>query len=76
MNFFIEHTDSQTLKTYGFQRREVGCWGRGGGLRVWDGNAIKLDCDDHCTTINTIKLSLKIFLIIISAVKKIKHKVM
>ena len=22
---------------------------------VWDGNAIKLDCDDHCTTINVIK---------------------
>ena len=25
------------------------------GLGVWDGNAIKLGCDDHCTTINVIK---------------------
>ena len=25
-------------------------WGVG-----WDGNTIKLGCDDHCTTINVIK---------------------
>lgn len=24
-------------------------------LRVWDGNAIHLGCDDRCTTINAIK---------------------
>ena len=24
-------------------------------LGVWDGNPIKLGCDDHCTTINVIK---------------------
>ena len=24
-------------------------------LGVWDGNAIKLGCDDHCTTINVMK---------------------
>ena len=23
---------------------------------VWDGNAIKSGCDDHCTTINVIKI--------------------
>ena len=23
-------------------------------LQVWDGNPIKLDCDDHCSTINVI----------------------
>ena len=23
-------------------------------LRLWDGNPIKLDCDDHCTTTNVI----------------------
>ena len=23
-------------------------------LAVWDGNAIKLDCDDNCTTTNVI----------------------
>ena len=27
----------------------------GGGLRVWDGNAVKLGCDDHCTAINVIQ---------------------
>ena len=24
-------------------------------LGLWDGNTIKLDCDDHCTTIKVIK---------------------
>ena len=28
------------------------CWGDG--LGVWDGNPIKLDFDDHCTSINVI----------------------
>ena len=28
-------------------------WGRGG--EIWDGNAIKLGCDDRCTTVNIIK---------------------
>ena len=23
-------------------------------MGLWDGNPIKLDCDDHCTTINVI----------------------
>ena len=45
-------TNSQTLKTYGFQMRQAGGWGDA--LMVWDGNAIKLGCDDHCTTINVI----------------------
>ena len=45
-------SDSQTLKTYGFQRRQFGGWGDA--LGVWDGNPIKLDCDNHCTTINVI----------------------
>ena len=27
----------------------------GSSLEVWDGNAIKFGCDDHCTTINTVK---------------------
>ena len=34
--------------------RQVG--GGGDALRVWDGNTIKFGCDDHCTTINVIKL--------------------
>ena len=32
------------------QRRHFGVWWYV--LGVWDGNTIKLDCDDHCTTIN------------------------
>ena len=26
----------------------------GDALGLWDGNPMKLDCDDHCTTINVI----------------------
>ena len=48
------NTDSQTLKTYSFQRRQGG--GRGNALRDWDGNAIKFGCDDRCTMTNAIKL--------------------
>ena len=29
--------------------------GGGDGLGVWDGNALKLHCDDGCTTIDIIK---------------------
>ena len=28
--------------------------GVGGCAGVWNGNPIKLDCDDHCTSINVI----------------------
>ena len=35
-------------------------------LGVWDGNPIKLDCDDHCTTINVINS--------LSNIKTIKQK--
>jgi len=28
--------------------------GWGDVLGLWDGNPIKLDCDDHCTTTNVI----------------------
>ena len=45
-------TDSQTLKNLCFPKETVG--GREGMLGLWDGNPIKLDCDDHCTTINVI----------------------
>ena len=31
------------------------CWGRRGGLGVWDGNVLNLGCDDGCTVINLIK---------------------
>ena len=45
--------DSQSLKNLWFPI-ETGC-GVGEGLGVWDGNGIKLCCDDCCTTINVIK---------------------
>ena len=54
-NFFAKQimTDSQTWKIYGFQRGQVS---RGKDrLGVWDGNAVKLGCDDRCTTIHKIK---------------------
>ena len=38
---------------YGYQRRQVG--GERNGLGVWDGNIVKLGCDDRCTTINITK---------------------
>ena len=46
-------TDSQTLKNSWFPN-ETGC-GVGGCTGVWNGNAIKLGYDDHCTTINVTK---------------------
>ena len=45
-------TDSQTLINLWFPKETV--WGVGDALGAWDGNTIKLDCDDHCTTINVI----------------------
>ena len=33
--------------------RQVSGWGDV--LGVWDGNAMKFGCDDHCTTINVVK---------------------
>ena len=33
--------------------RQVAVWGDV--LSVYGGNAIKLDCDDSCTTVNVIK---------------------
>ena len=34
------------------QRRQFGGWGDA--LELWDGNPIKLDCNDHYTTTNVI----------------------
>ena len=49
-------TDSETLKkTYGFQMRQVGWWANA--MRVWDGDAIKVGCDDCCTSIIVIKFT-------------------
>jgi len=54
MNFFAEQKMTHRLsKTYGFQRRQAREWGDR--LGIWDGNAIKLGCDDYCTIINVIK---------------------
>ena len=45
-------TDSQTLKNLWFPKERG--WGGQGMLGIWDGNVIRLGCDDHCTTINVI----------------------
>ena len=53
MNLFAEQKQTHRLqKTYGHQRAHVA--GKDG-LGVWDGNVLKLGCDDGCTTINIIK---------------------
>ena len=48
----ITDIDSQTLKNLWFPKETV--WGLGKTLGLWVGNPIKLDCDDHCITINVI----------------------
>ena len=45
-------TDSQTLKNLWFPKETD--WGQGDALGLWDGNPIKLGCDNHCTSINVI----------------------
>ena len=53
-------TDSQTLRNlrlpkgrnFWLPKGTGGVWGC---LGVWDGNVLKLGCDDSCTTINRIK---------------------
>ena len=52
-------TDSQALKNLWFPNETL--WGVGDALGVWDGNAIKLGCDDHWTTINVINSRHNIF---------------
>ena len=52
-NLFTEQILTHRLKHLGFPS-ETG-WVVGDALAVWDGNAIKLDCDDHCTTKNVIE---------------------
>ena len=51
MNLFPELTDFEKLTV-----TKGDMWGRRrGGLGVWDGNVLKLGCDDGCRTINIIK---------------------
>ena len=52
MNFAEQILTHRLSKTYSFQMRQVGC---GGGLGVWDGNAVKLSLDDCFTTVTVIK---------------------
>ena len=52
--------DSQTLKNLWSPEETV--LGVGDALWLWDGNPIKLDCDDHCTTkyvINSLRNKIK-----------------
>ena len=47
-------TDPHILKKLRFPKEK--CWGLRGCAAGWDGNAIKLGHDYHCTTINVIHL--------------------
>ena len=57
MNFSEQILTHRFWKTYGFQRRQF--WGWGDVLGLWDGNPIRLDCDDHCKSINVINWVIK-----------------
>ena len=53
VNFPAEQLLTHRLwNTYGFKGDSLGSGGDALGL--WDGNPIKLDFDDHCTTITVI----------------------
>ena len=74
LNLFAEQiTDSQTLKNLWFPKETV--WG-GNVLGLWDGNPIKLDSDDHCTTINVINSLSNKNTIHYNSIKKKKIKVL
>ena len=54
--YTMEYYSAQGIWSFsksGVQMRQVVGWADT--LRVWDGNAIKLGCDDCCTPINVIK---------------------
>ena len=51
---FRKETDSQTLKNL-WLPKGTGWWGRDG-LGLWDGNVIKLGCEDGCIPIHLIKV--------------------
>ena len=56
MNLFAEQKKTHGLgKTYGWLPKGTSCGGDG--LGVWDGNVLKLGCDDGCTAINIIKFT-------------------
>ena len=46
MNFAEQILTHVLWRTYGFQVRQVA---GGNAPRVWDGNVLKLGCDDGCT---------------------------
>ena len=52
MNFFIEQILTHNFEKLMISKGESSGGGMGWGdaLALWDGNPIKLDCDDHCTT--------------------------
>ena len=50
MNFFVKQILTHRLKNLWFPKETVQGWGDVLGMQ--DGNPVKVDCDDHCTTIN------------------------
>jgi len=72
LNFLTEQILTHRLcKTYGFQSIQIGV-GVGGWTGVWDENPTKLDCGDHCPTLNIINsLSNKKW----KSLKQVKRKI-
>ena len=60
MNLFAEQKiDSQTLKNFWLPKgNRSGWWGERDALGAWDGNIVKLGCDNGCTTVNVVKIHL------------------
>ena len=49
---FAEQMLTHRLKNLGSSEETV--WGWEDGFGLWDGNPVKLDCDDHCTITGVI----------------------
>ena len=52
---FKKDTNKRMSRLADFEKLTVTKGDRLEGRGVWDGNVIKLGCDDSCTTINIIK---------------------
>ena len=53
---FRAESDSQAFKNV-WLPKATGWREARDGLGVWEGNAVKLGCDDGCTTVNIIKFT-------------------
>ena len=56
IQWMVQEKVPQRVERAAFLKREQLGGGGGDALGVWDVNDVKLGCDDHCTTINVIKI--------------------